>query len=78
MACKLVVQNNGGTDVTKIKIKNPQCAPLVGDCIRVATDSGHAEYKILKRSFVYDDSGDVKITLRCEQVAAVGSREVDD
>ena len=78
MACKLVIQSNDGVDLNKFKIKSPEFAPLVGDCIRIQLEGADTNYKVLCRTFCYDDSGDVKLFVRCERVAATIVRETDD
>ncbi|WP_428304376.1 hypothetical protein [Lacipirellula sp.] len=75
MACKLIIQSSDGVELSKLKIKNPQFAPLVGDCIQIEPD---VEYKVLRRCFYYVEDGDVRVVVRCERVAATNHREVDD
>lgn len=74
MATKLIFQSIDGVELSKAKIKNPQCAPLVGDCVQIEPA---AELKVLRRNFSYGEGGDIKIILRCERVATI-TREVDD
>ena len=78
MACKLIIQSSDGVDRAKLKIKSPAFAPLVGDSVQTQTEADHIEYKVLSRSFAYDEDGDVKILVRCEQVGANSAREIDD